>query len=46
MTTLLPGSERQVADTHYGADDVSLRGGQKELLVFPEQCTSSENRWI
>jgi hypothetical protein len=25
---------------------VSLRGGQKELLVFVEQRTSSENRWV
>jgi hypothetical protein len=46
MTTLLPDSERQVADPHYGADEVSLRGGQKELLVFVEQRTSSENRWV
>jgi hypothetical protein len=37
MTTLLPASERQQADTVCGADGLSLRGGQKEVLAVADK---------
>jgi hypothetical protein len=46
MTALLPASERQQADTVSGVDGLSLRGGQKEALVFADQRIPFDNRWI
>jgi hypothetical protein len=46
MTTFLPAAERQQADTVRGAEGLSLRGGQKEVLVVADQRMSFENRRI
>jgi hypothetical protein len=46
MTAFLPASERQQADTVFGADCLSLRGGHKEALVFADQRMPFVNRRI